>query len=150
MEREFDDIWIQGVGGPYRASIGDNILPRGSSSAAIGEGIRLFELANSKCPDAAVVTGGYSQGSALIAAALSDLDTAVREQVKGAVLFGYTQNQQNDEQIPNFPSDRTEIFCNTGDLVCDGTLIVAAPHFAYTGDARGPAADFLASQITAA
>jgi cutinase len=81
---------------------------------------------------------------------VSDLNATVREQVKGAVLFGYTRNQQNNEQIPNFPPESTEIFCNVGDRVCDGTLILAPPHFAYTSDARGPAADFLVERINAA
>jgi cutinase len=59
LESEINDIWIQGIGGPYDAAVGDNLLPRGTSAAAIREAIRLFELANSKCPDAAIVTGGY-------------------------------------------------------------------------------------------
>ena len=150
LERDFSDIWVQGVGGPYDASVGDNALPAGTSQAAINEAIRLYNLANEKCPNAAVVTGGYSQGTAVVAGALSQLSGAVQDQVVGAVLFGYTKNQQNDESIPNYPVDRTEIFCNAGDLVCEGTLIVVAPHFAYTGDARGPAADFLAEKINAA
>jgi cutinase len=150
LERDIGDIWVQGVGGPYRASTGDNLLPKGTSQAAIDEAIRLFELANEKCPDAAVVTGGYSQGTAVIAGALEELSGAVQEQVKGAVLFGYTKNRQNDERIPNYPVDRTEIFCNRGDRVCDGTLILAPPHFAYTSVARGEAADFLSGQIGSA
>lgn len=50
---------MQGVGGPYDAALGDNALPRGSSSRAIAEGVRLFKLAKSKCPNASVVAGGY-------------------------------------------------------------------------------------------
>lgn len=150
MEDEFDDIWVQGVGGPYTAGLGENALPRGTSQAAIDEAVRLFNLANEKCPDAAVVAGGYSQGTAVIAGALEDVEANVQDQVVGAVLFGYTKNRQNDESIPGYPLERTEIFCNRGDRVCEGTLIIAAPHFAYTGDARGPAADFLAGQINGA
>lgn len=54
------NVWVQGVGGPYGATLGDNFLPRGSSAAAIREGVRLLNLANSKCPNSKVVTGGYS------------------------------------------------------------------------------------------
>ncbi|KAG9250988.1 cutinase-domain-containing protein [Emericellopsis atlantica] len=150
LEREISSVWIQGVGGPYDATVGDNVGRLGTSQEAIDEMTRLFNMAHDKCPDSAVVTGGYSQGTAVVAGSVSTLDAAVQEQVKGAVLFGYTKNRQNNEQIPNYPTDRTEIFCNPGDLVCEGSLIVAAPHFAYTTAARGPAADFLVQQINSA
>jgi len=149
LEREFRDIWIQGVGGPYDATTADNLLPKGTSQAAIDEAKRLFNLANQKCPNAKVVTGGYSQGTAVIAGSLGELSAAVKEQVKGAVLFGYTKNKQNGQRIPNYPTERTSIFCNRGDLVCEGTLILAAPHFTYTGVARDEAADFLIARVKA-
>jgi cutinase len=114
---------------------------------SIREGVRLFQLAQSKCPGTPVVAGGYSQGAALIAAAVSDLSGATQEQVKGVTLFGYTKNQQNGGRIPNYPTDRTKVFCALGDLVCEGTLIVVAPHLTYNDDARGPGAEFLASKI---
>ncbi|KAF3036268.1 hypothetical protein E8E11_005792 [Didymella keratinophila] len=143
------NVWVQGVGGPYGATLGDNFLPRGSSTAAIREGVRLLNLANSKCPNSKVVTGGYSQGSALIAAALTDATATVRDQVVGTVLFGYTQNLQNRGGVPNYPSDRLEIFCAVGDLVCDGTLIITAAHLSYGDEAVGEAPRFLASKIGA-
>lgn len=52
-------VWVQGVGGPYSADLGSNFLPGGSSTAAFNEAVRLFNLANSKCPNAVVVAGGY-------------------------------------------------------------------------------------------
>ena len=55
-----DDVWVQGVGGPYRALLADNFLPRGSTPANISEGVRLFNLAHAKCPNTPVVAGGYS------------------------------------------------------------------------------------------
>lgn len=63
------------------------------------------------------------------------------------MLFGYTKNLQNRGRIPNYPADRTRVYCAIGDLVCQGTLIVVAPHLTYGDDARGPAASFLAGQI---
>lgn len=140
-------LWVQGVGGPYDAAIADNTLPRGSSAASIREGVRLINLAASKCPSARIVTAGYSQGAALIAAAISDLNSSVRDRVTGSALFGYTKNRQNNGRIPNYPADRTRVYCNFGDLVCEGQLIVLAPHLAYGPDARGPAAVFLAGRI---
>ncbi|KAK7215356.1 hypothetical protein V2G26_003359 [Clonostachys chloroleuca] len=147
LSQKVRGIWVQGVGGPYDAALGDNALPRGSSSRAIAEGVRLFKLAKSKCPNASVVAGGYSQGAALIAAAITDLDSSTRDQVKGAALFGYTQNQQNNGRIPNYPADRTKVYCAVGDLVCEGLLIVAPAHLTYNDEARGEAADFLASKV---
>lgn len=60
LEREFrNDIWVQGVGGPYEAAIAPNLLPAGTTQEAIDEAKRMFEMANTKCPDASVVAGGY-------------------------------------------------------------------------------------------
>jgi cutinase len=146
LEDRVSSLWVQGVGGPYDASIGGNLLPRGSSAESIREGVRLINLAATKCPSAAIVAGGYSQGAALIAASVSDLTASVRNRVTGVTLFGYTKNRQNNERIPNYPTDRTRIYCAVGDRVCEGTLIIADPHFSYDDDAEGPAAIFLAGR----
>lgn len=82
---------MQGVGGRYLATLADNSLPDGTSTAAISEMTDLFNLANSKCPSAKVVAGGYSQGAALAAVTISRLSATVRNQIVGVVLFGYTK-----------------------------------------------------------
>lgn len=82
-----------------------------------------------------------------MAAALSDATSTVRNKVVGTVLFGYTKNQQNGGQVPNYPSDRLEVFCAVGDLVCDGTLIITAAHLSYGDEAAGEAPRFLESKI---
>ncbi|KAH7469589.1 Cutinase 3 [Fusarium oxysporum f. sp. matthiolae] len=143
-------VWIQGVGGAYRATLGDNALPRGTSSAAIREMLGHFNDANQKCPDAVLIAGGYSQGAALAAASVTDVDAGIREKIAGVVLFGYTKNLQNRGKIPSYPEDRTKVFCNTGDLVCTGSLIVAAPHLAYQSVASGAAPEFLIQKADAA
>ena len=163
------NVWVQGVGGRYTASLADNALPAGTSSAAIAEMTALFQLAYSKCPNAKIVAGGYSQGAALTAATISALSSTIRNKIVGVVLFGYTkvrgdhltclqgpeltsfptQNLQNAGRIPNYPADRTKVFCNVGDLVCTGTLIVALPHLMYGTDAAGAAPRFLLSKINA-
>jgi len=51
----------------------------------------LFQLANSRCPGAKIVAGGYSQGAALTAATISRLSSTIRNQIVGVVLFGYTK-----------------------------------------------------------
>ncbi|KAF5649383.1 cutinase 3 [Fusarium sp. NRRL 52700] len=145
-----DGVWIQGVGGAYRATLGDNALPRGTSSAAINEMLGHFNDANQKCPDAVLIAGGYSQGAALAAASVTDVDAGIRDKIAGVVLFGYTKNLQNRGQIPSYPEDRTKVFCNPGDLVCTGSLIVAAPHLAYQSAASGAAPEFLIEKADAA
>ena len=142
-----NDLWVQGVGGPYLADLASNFLPKGTSTAAINEAKRLFNMAHQKCPNAAVVAGGYSQGTAVMAGTVGELSAAVKEQVKGVVLFGYTKNLQNRRQIPNYPSDRTEIYCGLADAVCWGTLFILPDHFMYNDEARNEAPRFLISKI---
>lgn len=96
-----------------------------------------FEIANSL----------LRQGSALMAAALSDVSTAVRNKVVGTVLFGYTKNLQNNRGIPSYPSNRLKVFCAVGDLVCSGTLTILPPHLSYSDEAANEAPAFLISKI---
>lgn len=138
-----NEVWVQGVGGAYRADLGSNALPGGTSSAAIQEATNMFTMASQKCPDAAITAGGYSQGSAVVAGAIKSLSSTLQDQIKGVTLFGYTQAKQNHNTILNFATDKTKIFCTQGDLVCNGILTVTQAHFSYitNGDAstRGPA-----------
>ncbi|ROT42906.1 cutinase [Sodiomyces alkalinus F11] len=150
LENEFgNDLWVQGVGGPYAAELAPNLLPAGTDRASIDEGKRLFTLANTKCPNSAVVAGGYSQGTAVIANAVSELGSAIQDQIKGVVLFGYTKNRQNNRMIPNFPTAKTEIYCRITDAVCNGSLFILPAHFLYTTDARISAPRWLIRQINA-
>ena len=88
----------------------------------------------------------------MIAAALSDLTTqapAVVNQVVGAVLFGYPHNRQDGGRVPHYPTEKTEVFCAPGDVLCDGLLLVLPPHYTYGSDA-GSAAEFLAQRVAIA
>ncbi|KAF3356386.1 Acetylxylan esterase 2 [Verticillium dahliae VDG1] len=137
LTREYGSagIWIQGVGGPYGAELSPNFLPSGTDRASINEAKRLFTLANT------------NQGTAVVGNALSELSSAVQNQVKGAVVFGYTKNLQNLGRIPNFPTAKTEIYCAISDAVCWGTLFILPAHFSYNADAAGAAPRFLVRQI---
>lgn len=95
------------------------------------------------------LTNRHSQGAALIAGSVSRLSATVRAQVKGVVLFGYTQNQQNNGGIPNYPQANLKVYCAPGDLVCDGTLTITAAHLSYGDEAAGDAPRFLQSKIGA-
>ncbi|KAL6703108.1 hypothetical protein ACN47E_010170 [Coniothyrium glycines] len=151
LERRYgaSNVWVQGVGGPYDATLAGNFLPRGSTPSAIAEMVRLFNLANSKCPNAVIVAGGYSQGAALAAAAISDTSSTVRNKIVGTVLFGYTKNQQNGGRIPNYSQDGLKVFCAFGDLVCEGTLTILPAHLSYSDEASNEAPAFLISKIGA-
>ncbi|EHA46959.1 separase/separin [Pyricularia oryzae] len=151
LEREFrNDIWVQGVGDPYDAALSPNFLPAGTTQGAIDEAKRMFTLANTKCPNAAVVAGGYSQGTAVMFNAVSEMPAAVQDQIKGVVLFGYTKNLQNRGRIPDFPTEKTEVYCNASDAVCFGTLFLLPAHFLYTTESSIAAPNWLIRQIRAA
>ncbi|TDZ13928.1 Cutinase [Colletotrichum spinosum] len=141
------NVWVQGVGGPYSADLASNFLPEGTSRVAVNEAKRLFTLANTKCPNSAVVAGGYSQGTAVMASSISELSATIQNQIKGVVLFGYTKNLQNLGRIPNFPSSKTEVYCSAADAVCFGTLFILPAHFLYQTDAAVSAPRFLAARI---
>lgn len=138
---------MQGVGGPYSADLASNALSGGTSTAAINEAVRLFNMANTKCPDTPIVSGGYSQGTAVIAGAIPKLDAALKERVVGTVLFGYTKNRQNNGGIDGYPASNLKVYCATGDLVCTGTLTITIAHFSYLDEAAGPAPQFLQGKI---
>ncbi|KAK4160730.1 family 5 putative carbohydrate esterase [Cladorrhinum sp. PSN259] len=141
------NVWIQGVGGAYKAALLDNLASEGTTTAAINEMKNLLIRANTLCPQAKIVATGYSQGAALVGAAIRDSSAVIREQIKGVVLFGWTKNKQNNGKIPNYPANRLLVYCESGDLVCSGTLIVLPAHLTYQDEAAGPAPEYLIQKI---
>ncbi|KAL1634024.1 hypothetical protein SLS56_002616 [Neofusicoccum ribis] len=139
------DVAVQGV--DYPAGLTTNFF--GGSLVGISEMRDMFNLAASKCPDTIIVGGGYSQGAALTHRSVEDISASVRDKIAGIVTFGDTYNLQSGGRIEGLPQEKLKIICNTGDLVCSGTLVIAAPHLDYVR--RVPeAASFLAQRINAA
>ncbi|KAI4941017.1 hypothetical protein J4E91_011010 [Alternaria rosae] len=151
LRREYgDDLAIEGV--DYAALLSTNYLPGGTDLVSEREMRGILEDINRQCPSAIIVCGGYSQGAAVNHRAIEDLSTSVKDQIAGVVTFGDTQNRRDNQQIPNFPRDKLQIFCGglVRDTVCDGNLAAAVllPHLSYGDDAE-EAGEFLIGKINA-
>lgn len=88
----------------------------------------------------------YSQGAAVMDGSIQALPPGIQSQIAGVVLFGYTRNEQDDGRIPNYPVSQTKVYCNSGDVICDGILLPLPAHFTYGSNATS-AADFLVSML---
>lgn len=53
------NVWVQGVGGAYKAALLDNLAKEGTTTAAINEMKNLLIKANSLCPKAKIIASGY-------------------------------------------------------------------------------------------
>lgn len=137
-------LYVQGV--EYPASIDGN-FEDGRCPAAYAKkwGTQLTQ-AVTKCPDAAIVIAGYSQGAAMVHAALKTLTATTVSHIAAAVTFGDTYYQQDGNMIPNIAASKTKVFCNTGDLVCNGTLDITAAHTNYKPSVPSGAA-FIKQQV---
>jgi len=146
-----NDVACQGVSAPaYSAGLMDNVSVAGTTSSAIAEATKHYTTASTKCPNTVIVTGGYSQGTAVIFNAVSKLSPDVKKRIAGAVLYGYTKNAQNKSLNPNYPPENTKVFCPKADGVCNGALNVNTGHFSYLMDGTiKEGYTFLASKIKA-
>ena len=132
LKRAFGATNVAVEGIDYAAGLATNFLPGGADLSGIREMEDLLDDAARRCPTSVLLVSGYSQGAALVHRAVEDRSAAVKARIFGALTYGDTRNQQDNGRIPNFPTDRTKIICNTGDLVCYGTLTITAAHLTYT------------------
>jgi cutinase len=146
LKKLYPDIAIQGV--KYPADIPGNLTPAGADAGGIKEAQRLFTEATTKCANAMLVGGGYSQGAALMHRAIEALPKNVQDRIVAVVLYGDTKNKQDGGRIKNFPPEKVKIFCNKNDGVCSGALNVNAGHLSY-GDSFQPGAQFIAEKLKA-
>jgi cutinase len=72
----------------YPADIGGNLSAGGCSAKGINEAVRLFNLANTKCPKTVIVAGGYSQGTACIHRSIPKLTAPVQQKIGKIGLAG--------------------------------------------------------------
>ena len=122
-----ENVASQGVN--YLALIETNFYPGGGPPYGIYEMQMLLANAAVYCPQSKIVAGGYSQGAAITHRAVESLPQYVRDRIAGIVTFGDTQALQDGGRIKNYPTERTLILCNPGDLVCWGTAYIAPTHF---------------------
>ncbi|KAF2395833.1 alpha/beta-hydrolase, partial [Trichodelitschia bisporula] len=128
----------------YAASLATNINTVRTDQASINKGVDAFKQAQG-C--SVIIAGGYSQGAAVMHNVISkSLDAGIKAKIAGVALFGDTRNQQDKGHIPNFPTERSKVWCNKNDGVCGGALNVNAGHLSYSNAQIGEAATYLATQ----
>lgn len=144
-----DQVACQGIGADdgYAAALAPNTMPKNTDDKSIAAATKIMTLAATKCPQSTVVMGGYSQGSAVVDAAIQAAPAEMQANIAGVVLFGYTRNAQDKAQIPGYPQDKTKIFCAKGDAVCNNSLTITSAHLSYAANA-GDASAFLAKMAT--
>lgn len=124
-------VATQGV--DYSAALLGNLAAGGTYPNDTAVYVDLINEAATECPTSKVVLTGYSQGAALVVNALQNVTDTVKDQVAAAVCFGDTQDFQDGGVIPNFDTNKTALYCNTGDVICEaGILLVTAAHENYT------------------
>ncbi|TID22115.1 putative cutinase 3 [Venturia nashicola] len=127
-----EKLGCDGLGPAYSGGLLDNVSEKGTTDAAITEGVKIFAFAHTKCPDSVLLFGGYSQGAAVMHNVISSLPPEIHDQIAGGILWGDTKNQQSDGMIKGFPKEKVLILCTPDDGVCWGKLDVTAGHLAYT------------------
>ncbi|KAM0335616.1 hypothetical protein ACHAQA_000664 [Verticillium albo-atrum] len=130
----------------YAAIPAPNFLLGGTDGPSIAAMSAVLLGAATNCPASKVVVCGYSQGAAVAHRSIESLPPAAQSQIVGVLTVGDTQKTQDGSRIFNFPPDRVSFLCNPGDVICDGQLVVLAPHLDYTRRAD-EGVQFLASKI---
>ncbi|KAH7029858.1 cutinase [Microdochium trichocladiopsis] len=139
------DANVAGQGVPYSASILGNLASGGVPSKEAKAFAAQITAATTQCPDSKIFLGGYSQGAALIHRAVEQLSATARAQIAAAVTWGDSQNKQDGGKIPTLDPSKTLIICRSGDLICQGTILITSAHQDYSPLA-GQGAAFMVSK----
>ncbi|KAF2150398.1 carbohydrate esterase family 5 protein [Myriangium duriaei CBS 260.36] len=125
---------VRSIGVRYPAKTSGNYEAEGCHAEGITQFVSDLTTTVSQCPNTKIVAGGFSQGAACLHAAFRRLDITTLARVVGVVTFGDTRNKQDGGKVPNFPPERTKIYCNKGDEVCNGVLKTSNAHRTYFKD----------------
>ncbi|KAH8828601.1 cutinase [Flagelloscypha sp. PMI_526] len=130
---------FQGV--PYAADIPGFLAggdPVGSATMA-----SMAASAIASCPNTKVVLSGYSQGAQLVHNAIKIISTTTANSVAAVVMFG---DPYNGDALGKGLDSKSKTYCNVGDNICDGGVLVLPPHLAYAPDIPD-AASFIAGKV---
>ncbi|KAJ7223943.1 cutinase [Mycena rebaudengoi] len=130
---------FQGV--DYPADI-PGFLEGGDAQGSKDMAADITNAANS-CPNAAIVSVGYSQGGQLVHNSAELLSPDVSARVNAAVIFG---DPDNGDAVAGIAAADTKVICHKGDNICAGGNLILLPHLTYGRDAKA-AAEFIASKV---
>ncbi|KAI1362104.1 cutinase-domain-containing protein [Xylaria arbuscula] len=123
------NVATQGV--DYYGFIEGNYYPGGAPPWAIYD-MQAIITAAAACPHSKIVVSGYSQGAAIVHRAIEALPNTTVSRIAGVVTFGDTQTLQDGGRVKGYPTNQTLIICNSGDIICTGTLWPLYPvHWDY-------------------
>ncbi|THV08262.1 cutA, cutinase A [Dendrothele bispora CBS 962.96] len=112
--------------------------PQGSQTMAND----ITDAANS-CPNAKIVSAGYSQGGQLVHNSAKLLTLDVQSRISAAVIFG---DPDFGDPVAGVSADRTKVICHIGDDICAHGDLILPPHLTYGVDTPA-AAQFIVSKV---
>ncbi|KAJ6555197.1 cutinase [Mycena vulgaris] len=99
--------------------------------------------AAASCPNAALVSSGYSQGGQLVHNSAKQLSASVAARIKAVVIFG---DPDNGQSVQGVSSSNVKVICHVGDDICLHGDLVLLPHLTYGRDIPA-AVSFIASKV---
>ncbi|KAJ7701434.1 cutA, cutinase A [Mycena rosella] len=129
------------TGVDYAADI-PGFLEGGDPAGSAAMAQDLTNAANS-CPNAALVSSGYSQGGQLVHNSAKQLSAAVAARISAVVIFG---DPDNGQAVQGVSSSKVDVICHVGDDICLGGDLVLPAHLTYGVDTAAAAA-FIAARV---
>jgi cutinase len=114
-------VSVQGV--EYPADIPGFLA--GGDAAGSKTMAALVQKAATDCPKSKIVMSGYSQGAQLVHNAAGMLDAQTAAKVNSVVMFG---DPDEGQALPGIAASKVLTVCHAGDNICDGGVLILAPH----------------------